>query len=511
MRTTRWILASAALLLMAAPEAFADHHPGGMDVELWTDRGNDAVYQPGEGMGLRVRSSEDGYLLVYEIDTEGYVRMLWPDHGSRGFVEGRQTLEVPSQRSNLELVVESATGQGYLVALVSSEPFRNLPWYLRPYDEQAEGTGYEGDPDDEDGVTAEGRIVGDPFVAMERIRRAVLDDPDDEGAFGTAYTSYYVNQRVRYPRYLCNDCHRPGYWAWWDGFDPYYASCSVFDFRVNWGWYWGPSYWFGNVPYYYYAVRSDCPPRYRMFSTHGSYSSWNGWRSWRDLMGGAIRRYKSPPPQGYIPPSKFRNGSRGDRVPPGFLVGRDVAPGRNGGGGLRSGLRFRTPDGDARFRQPGSRGEPSRGVARGGLEVVRGDRDERWRAGREVGGSREPARGGIFRERMRSEGQDREPIRELRGNERRDAGGFGQIRRRSDRDSRDERPIYRAPSVERGRSEPRWERPRVESPRPDRVERPRQESRPVERHQEPPRPQESRHEGRSEDHGDGHGGGRHGR
>ena len=30
----------------------------------------------------------------------------------------------------------------------------------------------------------------------------------------------------------CNDCHRPGAWAWWDGFDPYYTHCSVVDFSV---------------------------------------------------------------------------------------------------------------------------------------------------------------------------------------------------------------------------------------------------------------------------------------
>ena len=85
------------------------------------------------------------------------------------------------------------------------------------------------------------------------------DDPNDRDDFATTYTSYYVHERVRYPRYMCYDCHRPGYWQWWDGFDPYYSTCSVFDFRVNWGWAWGPTYWFNAVPYYVYIVRHDCP------------------------------------------------------------------------------------------------------------------------------------------------------------------------------------------------------------------------------------------------------------
>ena len=494
MRTTRWFLTVMALLVVA-PAAWASHE-GALDVELWTDRGNDAVYQPGDAMQVRVRASEDGYLLVYEIDAEGYVRLLWPDRGSRGFIEGRQTLEVPSDRSNLELVVEGATGQGYLVALVAREPFRDLPWYLRPYDAQAEGTGYEGDPDDEEGITRQGQVVGDPFVAMERIRRHVLDDPESADAFGTAYTTYYVHERVRYPRYLCNDCHRPGYWAWWDGFDPYYASCSAFDFRVNWGWYWGPTYWFGTVPYYYYTVRHDCPPRYRLYSSHGAYSSWNGWRSWRNLMGGSVRRYKSPPPPGYEPPSKYKDrGRASDRVPPGLLVGREVAPGRHGGG-LRptQDAQGPRPRDDARrpgVRDGGERVERPRDVSRGVL--IRRPSD--------------PGRG-------RADGNDREPSGNLRGNPNRQGDGgmkwVGRGRAEADprpRDerAREERPSFRRPPVEYGRGgESRREAPqrREVQPQQPRRESPRAESKKEERrNDDEQRAPESKPERRSDSRG----------
>ena len=40
------------------------------------------------------------------------------------------------------------------------------------------------------------------------IRRRVLADPQDPDAFGTSYATYYVHNEVRYPRYLCYDCHR---------------------------------------------------------------------------------------------------------------------------------------------------------------------------------------------------------------------------------------------------------------------------------------------------------------
>ena len=330
MRRAGILLALATLLVPGASHAR-------QAVEVWTDRGNEAVYEPGERMQIKVRSADDAHVLVYEIDSEGYVRLLFPDIGGSGFLEGRETYGIPAEGSNVDLVVQQPVGQCYIVALASAAPFDSLPWYLRPYDAQAEAVGYVGAPLEEQGVTAEGRIVGDPFVAMERIRRRVVEHATDAEAFATAYTSYYVHQAVRYPRYVCYDCHRPGHWAWWDGFDPYYATCSVFDLRVNWSWYWGPAYWYGYVPYFVYVYRPTCPPRYHPYWEGGGwYSSWDGWSRWNNLWGGGtLRRYKSPPPPGYQPPSKFGSEERwrqgGSTAPPGYLTatvlrGRATSP-----------------------------------------------------------------------------------------------------------------------------------------------------------------------------------------
>jgi hypothetical protein len=320
----RWLLGALMIGLILAPPAARARAVG---VDIWTDRGKDAVYEPGEPVEIKVRASDDGYLLVYDIDSEGYVRVLYPYEGSSGYVAGRQTYRVPPYQSGLQLVVQGPVGQGYIVAIVSREPFNALPRFLRPYDPQAEGAGYVGEEEDEEGVTSDGRIMGDPFVAMERIRRQVLSDANDPEIFATAYTSYYIHQPVRYPRYLCNDCHRPDQWAWWDGFDPYYTNCSAFDFRVYWGWSWGPRYWFGTVPYFCYVPRCyPCAPYDRPY-----YSSWNGRRQWDGLWSGHLTRHKTAPPVGYTPPSRY-DGSRwkeGKPLPPGFLTGEYVR-GANG-------------------------------------------------------------------------------------------------------------------------------------------------------------------------------------
>src|SRR4029077_21006767 len=74
-----------------------------------------------------------------------------------------------------------------------------------------------------------------------------------------------------------------------------------------WGWYWGPGYWYGSVPYYVYSYRSDCPPRYRGPAGGVWYSSWDGWGRWNTLWGqSGLRRYKTPPPTGYVPPERWK-------------------------------------------------------------------------------------------------------------------------------------------------------------------------------------------------------------
>ena len=45
-----------------------DQYATGLQVDVWTDRGNDAVYQPGDTMLVQVHVSNDAQLLVYEVD-----------------------------------------------------------------------------------------------------------------------------------------------------------------------------------------------------------------------------------------------------------------------------------------------------------------------------------------------------------------------------------------------------------------------------------------------------------
>lgn len=384
---------AGALLACLASVAFAlPAQAQPLQVDVWTDKGDEAVYQPGDPLQVSVQTNVGAHLLVYEIDAEGRINVIFPIGGFEDYVEGGQVYDIPNHQTDLELVVQGPVGQGYIVAIASRQPFEPLPWYLRPYDAQAEALGYHGVAEEDEGITSEGRIVGDPFVAMEKIRRRVVTDDQNPDAFYASYTTYYVHEVVKYPRYICSDCHRPGHYTWWADYDPYYATCSAFSFRVNVGWYWGPGYWFGYVPRYIYV----CNPGY---TWNGRYwfSGWYGWNYWNACWGGPLRAKHYKAPANYIPPKRYKE--TGGR-PPGFITYNDLKKrtptvGRNRPADPRGGT-----DGVRIARDLDRRAErqPARGVTereRGGVGADRG------------GVSRMPARQSDPGERTRTIGDAR--------------------------------------------------------------------------------------------------------
>lgn len=479
MLRTKWVSGAAcaiAALLVAASAATA--RP--LSVEVWTDRGDDAVYTPGEVMQVKARTNDDAYLLVYEIDSEGRITVLFPFRRGSGMVEGRSTLRLPPEDSRYELTVESETGQGYLVAVASREPFRELPWYLRPFDPQGEDIGYEGRHDEIEGFDEDGRVLGDPTVAIERIRRSVLGQSAELDAFATSYATYYVGHQVRYPRYICYDCHRPNHWSWWDGFDPYYTSCSVVDFRVNWNWCWGPCMWSSHTPYYYYVVRNDCPPRYRgWYDRHERWSSWDGHRRWDDLWGGPLVRTKSAPPVGYVPPPS-KGGDYPRSTPPGYI--KTAGGGTGGRGSLPIG-RNRPDYGEDKqgqggqvWRTPGGTGTPNV---------------------REKGGTVKPSDRPATKDQPRFQPPQRtSPDRE--GTRYEPSKGDTRQRETPREQPRQEQPRREAPRYDPPREQPRQEQPRREAPKYD---PPRQQPKQDPPKQDPPKQDPPKQDSPRRDHG----------
>lgn len=231
-----------------------------LDVDVWTNKEEGGVYRQGEPMRVFFRSSADAFVLIYNIDTEGTIHLVYPyQPNDPDRVEGGRTYQVPSRNDPYDLVADGPTGIEYVVAIASPFPFEDLPWYLTP--------GYEGEPPDrgDDDYEDSGVIVGDPYVGMDRVvRRVVPDGREDDVA--TTDTYFYIERKVDYPRYVCADCHSYGGW-----YDPYVDVCSVVDIRIDATWArYRPLRSRLLRPRFFYMVRSTAPNRYRQWKDRWS-------------------------------------------------------------------------------------------------------------------------------------------------------------------------------------------------------------------------------------------------
>ncbi|HEU4941344.1 MAG TPA: DUF4384 domain-containing protein, partial [Candidatus Eisenbacteria bacterium] len=270
-------------------------------IDVWINREEGGVYRPGESMRVFFRSNADAYVLVYNIDTEGYIHLVYPFGPSDPVrVEGGRAYRVPARHDPYDLVADGPAGMEYVVAVASRHPFQDLPWYL---------SGRDADRDEYDDELDSGQIVGDPYVGIERLNSRIIA-PGAEDESDATETYFYIDHRVDYPRYICADCHYSAF-----GFDPYQSVCSVVDIRIDATWVHYAPVRVGVVrPRYYYHVRSTAPDRYRVWKDR-----------WSSLDGPSTLRSRftvAPSPKSL----RMRN-SQG-KTPPEFNELRRARPGR---------------------------------------------------------------------------------------------------------------------------------------------------------------------------------------
>ncbi len=102
-----------------------------LEMDVWTDKGEGAVYNPGEEIEVFFQTSEDCYVLIYNIDTRGYVNILYPyDYSDRQWVSGERIYRIPGRYDDYQLRVDGPEGTEYIQAICSTQPI-NLPNWPR--------------------------------------------------------------------------------------------------------------------------------------------------------------------------------------------------------------------------------------------------------------------------------------------------------------------------------------------------------------------------------------------
>jgi Domain of unknown function (DUF4384) len=168
---------------------------------------DDATYAPGDRARVRVKTAEDGYLLMLRMTDQGRVRVLFPlDPRDDASIEGGHEMEIRSRGDREAFMVGGRDGSGMVLAAWSARPFqtedlaRNGHWDLAGLTDSA--------------------AAQDPEAALLSIV-----DKAAGGSYEYDVLPYTVSPR-RYPR---------AYAGW---YDPW------FGFSGPWGWY-GPGWYYG--------------------------------------------------------------------------------------------------------------------------------------------------------------------------------------------------------------------------------------------------------------------------
>ena len=216
-------------------------------VSVWLDRSS--PYDRGDRARVYVTADRDAYLTVLRIDTDGRVRVLFPqDPWDDNLVSGGRTFEVEDRDGGRAFRVDDAPGEGYIFAIASDERFDYTPILT-----QRDHWDYR--------TIADGQVRGDPYVAVTELAEKIVPTGD----YDYDLAQYDVERHYDYPRFVCYDCHAYApYYTW----NPYAHSCVRFRVVI----YDDPYYY----PYRYYGgrrvvvVRPRRPePRYVFVDNNG--------------------------------------------------------------------------------------------------------------------------------------------------------------------------------------------------------------------------------------------------
>src|SRR5437016_8241413 len=168
-------------------------------IEVWTNRGDDP-YGSGQSVRVYFRADQDAYVTVLRVDTDGRVRVLFPrEPGEDNFARGGRDYEVLNGSDRAAFYIDDYPGEGYVFAVTAADPF--------VYDAIESGDHWDYR------VIADGRIRGDPYVALTDLAQRIV--PGGYSDWDYDLVPYYVQQRYDYPRFLCYDCHTyVGYPFW---------------------------------------------------------------------------------------------------------------------------------------------------------------------------------------------------------------------------------------------------------------------------------------------------------
>ncbi|MBI3872057.1 MAG: DUF4384 domain-containing protein [candidate division Zixibacteria bacterium] len=144
------------------------HHNPNLQVSVWPDRGEGALYQCGDPISIHIEATRDCFLILYDIDTRGRLHILFPTTpGEDNFVGRGSDLCLPRPSDPDLWTVDGPPGIEYVQAVASEFPIAPPDWPVYLHTLDGSGLGYG------DRELGEFRCGDDPAAYMSIINRRI--------------------------------------------------------------------------------------------------------------------------------------------------------------------------------------------------------------------------------------------------------------------------------------------------------------------------------------------------
>lgn len=186
----------------------ASYKTGDLNISLELVGRRGAVLRRGRDISLTLRLNRDAYVVIYDIDSDGFVHLLFPYDGELKLVQGGKEYYLPGENSDFVWEVSGKTGVEYIHAVAVTDRAQineDELYYLYKNDNPSSNNRFH--------------IDMDPYLAFNMIDELLVRDAESIPP-ASDFTYFYINKQVDYPGYLCYKCHAMDKIR-----DPYNESC----------------------------------------------------------------------------------------------------------------------------------------------------------------------------------------------------------------------------------------------------------------------------------------------
>jgi len=227
MRKYNKIIMAALLLIPILWTAAFAQQPSGLQykpnlkIQVWTNKGDGNTFYRGEDLVVYFRANMDCYALVYEIDSNGNINVLFPEnpHGDN-FITADRTYRIPPLNADYRMEVGGAAGDEYVYAVASPTRFDAPEWMLY--------WGREYNYIDDDWITD--ASSGRNNTLNDIINRL---SAENGGYYVSDFASFNIEPRYRNYFYHPASYYHYRYGSLWIGTD--YPGCEVYIDGVFYG------------------------------------------------------------------------------------------------------------------------------------------------------------------------------------------------------------------------------------------------------------------------------------